>query len=123
MWRARRWRELLNYIDRLPSASHFIRALSEDDEYAEAVIASRGDRDEPYAPALSEWTPEVDLLARISDGIGSLIAMYSSAHGSTVRPAPAPRPRTAFERVRARMAMTRHTKLAAKVLPNRTTTT
>jgi hypothetical protein len=102
-WRARRWRRLLNLIDGLPSNSQYMQALLNDDEYCEALVTT----DAPSAgPALADWSPEVDQLARVTDLLQQLIRAFISANGGKGgKFRPAPRPETGIERARRRKLM------------------
>lgn len=114
LWRKRRWRLLLNVIDHLPSTSHFIAAVADDDELAENSPPPRSG-----PPALRDWTPEVQYLVALYDRLGELIATVASAN-STKRvkpPKPYPRPVTAYDRVRGRRRWKQHQWLVEQLKP------
>jgi hypothetical protein len=117
-WRARRWRRLLNLIDRLPRNSAYIAAVAADDDVADA-IAQRDDGDQVgQRRELTDWTADVELLSMLYDRVGELIQATVASRG--VRPTrlqPAPRPVTALERARRRARIRQHDDLVARVLP------
>jgi hypothetical protein len=63
-------------------------------------VASLPDDDKPPGPRLSEWTPEVGLLAALTDRLGELIAVTVAANSGKKPESPkmTPRPRTAVDR-------------------------
>lgn len=92
---------MLNLIDGLTLSqnSQYVQALMEDDEYAAAVL----DADMPasLAPALADWPPEVDMLAKVVDLLQQQVRQFASANGGKGgRFEPTPGPETAIERVR-----------------------
>jgi hypothetical protein len=104
-------------IDGLPSNSHYIAAIADDeDAAAQADPAAK-----PSPPRLTEWTPEVRALATVVDRIGELLRVQI-ARGSGKK-APAlplyPRPVTAAERLRRRRRLEKHHAVVARVLPNK----
>lgn len=109
-------------VEQLPRHSRFAQALADDDELAARVV----DRpDQPTVPTVrvTEWTPEREELAVVSDRIGELIAVTIATRGG--RPPkipPRPRPRTALQRAAARRRRIAHEQLAARVLHRPTTT-
>lgn len=132
LWRDRRWRTLLNHIDRLPGHSSFSAAVSMDEEHAKMVaeaVANRpkSDEQDERGPALTTWTPEVAMLTNILDAVRSLqhslIAVNSGKGKSPEHPKPSPRPRTALENALKHAEYHRqkkaHEALVARVLPNR----
>jgi hypothetical protein len=120
----RRWRRLLNLIDNMPRNSGYVQAMVEDEEYAEAVV-DMDKRQEPAKPRrhMAEWSVEVELLSSLLDRLGELISVSMVAAGAKKAPkvAPAPRPATAFERVRNRRRWQQHHSLVARVLPAQNT--
>jgi hypothetical protein len=115
LWRDREWRFLLNLIDHLPPGSFFVEALSDDEEYATAALASGGQSNS--APRMSTWSPVVDMLAVVNDRLGLIAALQAAANGGRQTLPPVPRPSTAFDRVRHVVAREKHRALVAKVLP------
>ncbi|MER7167028.1 hypothetical protein ABT336_13300 [Micromonospora sp. NPDC000207] len=117
-WRARRWRRLLNLIDGLPRDSAFVEALTSDDEWAAAVVANPPE-ERPPSRRMAEWSPQVELLTNLLDAVreNTRVAL-ASAGGKPGQFAPAPRPVTALERVRARRRVSKHESLVARVLPH-----
>lgn len=115
LWRARRWRKLLNLIDQLPRDSHYVEAQLDDEELAALMLTLP-------APAasrrMSEWTPEVEALAVVIDRLTEVIAVQIAAAGGTAPTFQAYlRPATAADRVRARERMANHRALVARLIP------
>lgn len=101
---------LLEYIDGLPSYSRLAAAMADDDEAAEQVLAANnGELPKPGPPPLTEYTPEVARLDSVLDRLGEVVgAVIGGAGGKPPRIKPAPRPVTALERVRERVAEAKH---------------
>jgi hypothetical protein len=99
LFRARRWRFILNIIDHLPGTSHFMAAVAGDEE-----LAAQAPEPEPGPPPLQTWTPEVAALTLIADRMGELIAMvHNTAAKHPAQPPPRlPRPETGHDRLRAK---------------------
>lgn len=73
-------------------------------------------RSRAYAPPLSTWSPEVELLTSILDAVRVSGVMAVNAQGARVEPPkPSPRPRTALERVRTNQALREHEALVARL--------
>jgi hypothetical protein len=130
LWRARRWNTLLAMIDRLPAWSSYYAAVANDPEHAEmaATAMEEGEnREDPETsgPALTSWTPEVEVLTRVVDAVKALHYLIPAAAGSkSVKPPPPePRPVTLLDSARRRAAYkvkkTRHEALAARMLPHK----
>lgn len=118
-WRGRRWRKLLNIIDRLPRDSAYVEAISEDDALADAMISSEQPTDQPVR-RLSDWSAEVELLTALVDRVSELIQVIVAVNGAKPSAPPtAPRPVTAFDRARDRARQRRHQSLVARVLPHK----
>lgn len=124
LWRSRQWRKLLNYIDHLPSHTHFSSLVSMDEKHAEMLLEAQeaferaGGKATDGGPSLTSWTPEVNLLASIYDAIhGVQFAVSASVGGKPDRPVPYPRPKTAIEIVRLRRRQHAHEDLTARMLP------
>lgn len=113
-WRARRWRKLLNIIDRLPRDSAYMEAIANDDAIADRIVEM--DAPAPTGPRLSDWSPEVEALYSLVDRVTELIHLTASAHGAKPsKPKYAPRPVTALDRARQRRKQRRHRELVARV--------
>lgn len=64
-----------------------------------------------------DYTPEVEMLSAVFDRIGELIRVVAATSGSrSKQPQLAPRPESALERVRRRMAQDKHKKLSDRLL-------
>lgn len=117
LWRGRRWRLLLNLIEHLPRGSAFAEAVAEDDDLADrnAVRPTRR-----RSPPVSEFTPDVELLAAVHDRIGNLITVVAATSGSKKppKPKPWPRPVTAAERAERRRAKSDFNDIVAVFAPH-----
>lgn len=102
LWRARRWRTLLDLIDHLPTHSWYSSAVATDEEHAEMIRKSMAAREAdgerlPTGPPMHTWTPEVAAITLTTDAIRSLeytLAAINGAKGD--RPPPLPRPTSAL---------------------------
>ncbi len=127
LWRSRQWRMLLNLIDHLPQNTWYQAAMSTDPEHAAMLLEARdkakkaGQPDPgPSAPSLAIWSPEVDMLAKVVDGIGGVqAAVIASGGGKPKEPKPVPRPANAMETARLRRKQAEHEKMKARLLPIR----
>lgn len=105
----RPWVQLYRFLERLPRHSHFHAALLEDEETA----ASLSERSEHTTGSFGMvgWTYERELLTTICDLLLQLHATFIQANSEDGhRPPvdPMPRPKTALDRVEARMAREAH---------------
>lgn len=101
MWRSRRWRRLLNLIDRLPAACHLADAQAQDAELAQVQVEHM-DTHRQADPSRSflEWTPEAELLTYVGDVLNQLVAItvaVNSKDGKMQRVDPLPRPKRALD--------------------------
>lgn len=109
------WRKLLTLLDHLPASSAYAEAMADDEERAE-WLASLPQDSTARAPRLSQWTPEVDLLAAILDRLGDVIrATIASGGGKPGDSPPYPRPTTAIDRARRTARYRRHLDLVEEV--------
>lgn len=135
LWRGRRWRLLLDIIDRLPAHSWYAAAVSQDEEHAKMLaeaIASqpegKNDGDKQH-PSLTTWTPEVAAMTNVLDAVRSvqhaIVAVNSEKGKAPKPPDPAPRPVTPLEKAIKRAQFDRrkakHDALAARMLPHKST--
>jgi len=134
LWRARRWRLLLNLIDRLPRNTWTQQAMANHPEYAERVaesLAARRDKpdaDEPWTLPLIDYTPEVAALASVVDAVNALRAVTIAANSKAgVKPPvipPYPRPTTLVDtmvgKAQRQSRWTAHKNLADRLLAGRT---
>lgn len=131
LWTERRWGQLLNYIDRLPSHTWYAQAVSEDPEHVALLVKQMAEADldggkkERPSPPLNTWSPEVAKLTDIHDALKELAHLTASAHAQTKVPEPefAPRPQSDLKRQVDKMKFehrkAKHEKLVARMLPNR----
>jgi hypothetical protein len=110
---------VLDFLDHLPRTSAYHTAVAEDEDLAKR-LATEPPPPSNRPPPLSEFGPEVQVLAELRDLIANLIAVTVKAHGgkpSKVKPYP--RPETAVQRERRRRRLQQHRALVARVLPDR----
>lgn len=129
LFRARKWRHLLNLIDHLPRNSWYIEAVSNDEEHAEMVAKAMAERkdneDEAYHPPIRYWSQESALLADVLDAVRNLGYVTRAANGDKAAqpPPPSPRPTSLLERAmgeaRLRAKKAKHEALVARVLPHK----
>ncbi len=119
LWRGRiSVDEISNLIDHLPRTSAFQDALAHDEEYA-ALAA--GTDSKPTPPRLTEFGPEIELLAALYDRVGELIGTVVQVAGGKGHhhARPYPRPVTAIDRARAARRAAGAEDLLNQLLPNR----
>lgn len=134
LWRARRWRTLLDIIDRLPAHSQYSAAASMDEDHAQMMAdsiaarrnAGQDEQSEDAGPHLTTWTPEVAVLTSVLDAVRNVQhAVYAAQHGKKAGEPPkaAPRPVTPLQRALRRAEFERrkaaHEALVARVLPHK----
>lgn len=135
LWRARRWRHLLDIIDHLPAHSWYAATVSMDEEHAkmmaESIMAQRDANPdsntlESQGPSLTSWTPEVAALTNVLDavrGVQHAVIAVQAGKKAPEPPKPAPRPVTPLERALKLAEFSRrkakHEALAARVLPHK----
>lgn len=109
------WRKLEMILSRLPGSSAYVEARVNDPEVAEH-LASQPENDRPRPPALSEFGPDVAMLANISDLLAVVVANLEALRNvKPGKPRMAPRPVTGVERARAARARLKHDDLVADV--------
>lgn len=118
MWRARRWRKLLNVIEQLPRTSAYAQAMATDDKLAHemASLPDAGGKAK-WRRSYRDYSPEVEMLSALFDRVGELIRVTAGTRGARSKsPQPAPRPIPAIERIKRRNAETRHRQTVSRVL-------
>lgn len=132
-WRARRWRSLIESIDRLPGHGHFSAAMANDEQYAEMVAKAAADagKTRPGAendsgPSLIGWSPELAMLTNVLDAVNNVryaVIAVQAGKKAGEPPKPARRPQTALEKAMRRAEFNRrkaaHESLVARVLPHK----
>ena len=98
MWRDREWRKTRNLIDHLPSWSFYNEARANDEE----IAAFLADKEAPERQEkISDWSPEVGLLAAIYDRLGQVMDVLVRVNGGEkLKLEPLPRPVSAIQRAR-----------------------
>lgn len=133
LWRARRWRTLLDHIDHLPGHSWYSSAVSTDEDHAEMIAKSLAAREKegevtPKGPALHTWTPEVAAITRNTDAVKEISYVLAAVNwdGKSAKPSPPkpePRPHTPLEGAITRADFNRrkasHEKLVKRLLPHK----
>ena len=106
----------MSIIDQLPGNSRYSEAVADDDEAAETFLAMDIT---PPAPSirLADWSPEVAELRRATNRIGELIAAVIAANGGRARLSSLPVPEVATDRVRRRIAHSKHRRLVSVLIP------
>lgn len=129
-WQARRWRTLIDIIDRLPGHSWYSTAVYGDEEHAKMLAdslaarkAEEGD-DEKKGPGLQTWTPEVAAITALHDTMRNVLYVLEATNGAKVQPPRAlPRPYSPLEAALKRSEMARrqasHDSLVARLLPHK----
>lgn len=115
----RRWRLLCNVVDHLPRHSAYGEAVAQDDELA-------AQRDETasgvsFAPPLTEWSPQVELLAELVDVVSLIRSEVWALAGQKTTPKfrPMPRPQVAADRVESLQQQRRRQALVTQLFPDR----
>lgn len=123
LWRDRKWREILNYIDHLPTNSQMNHLLTNDEEYLEEVMSHEKPGDSGgYRPSMSDWSLTNSLLATLIDAVNrNSVVTQAVAGGKGPKPTvtPFPRPLTAADTVRYRLDKKRHEEMNAILLRGR----
>lgn len=118
-WRMRRFRRILNLVDHLPRNSAYVQAVTDDEEWAEQVLSLPQRAQRPRVD-MADWSPELERLTDLYDRLGELIrAVVAGAGAKPKRVAPAPRPTTALDRMRARKRRATHDRLVSVLLPDK----
>jgi hypothetical protein len=121
-WRSRRWRRLLNVIDHLPRNSHYVEAVSLDEQVAERILNMPDDSVSRPRRRMSEYSVVVETLSLLTDRVSELIGTVAASKGLKPRKIPpAPRPETATERLRSQRRRVTHRRLVSKLLPHKAT--
>lgn len=112
---------VLDLVEHLPSTSAYHAAVAEDEELAQELIDRGEDTPaRPRPPRLTEWGPDVQVLAEIRDLLADLRAITIKVNGGKPgKVKPYPRPETALQRVKRRARAVAHSELVRRVLPGR----
>lgn len=126
MWRSRRWREMLDLIDQLPTNSQMHALMTSDEEHMEALI--RGSKDaEPRPgagrPSMAEWGQLESMVASLIDAVNRGTATQTAIanpKGPKPHVQPYPRPYTAAEKVNYKIQREEHQSMVNALLRDRT---
>lgn len=120
LYRQRRWVYLLDLIDNLPQASRLSRAMMNDPEVAEQILAmAEAEGENEWNPPLSEYDLKAQYLAQIVDGLSSLQSTLVAVNGGKPeRPRPIPRPKTQIDVIRERRSQERQNDIIALFAPH-----
>lgn len=112
-----RWLFALTMIDHLPRTSSYANALAQDDELAEMTFGQSGGSS--ATRPLTEWTPEVEVLAGVFDRLADVANFIVAGNGGKpTKVQPYPRPVTAFDRVKERQHIVLSDRAIAKAFPS-----
>jgi hypothetical protein len=121
-FRGRRpWPQLLRLIEQLPRHSHYKAALVNDPDMAARIVEQRAKSPTKARPPVTDWSPEVDMLAHVADAVRSLVSLtikVNSKGGNGPDAKPVTRPRTAVDRADRAAFERRMNVLIKKVVPN-----
>lgn len=107
---------VLDYLEHLPRTSAYHAAVGADEEVAEALARQR--EQAPKTPSTTEFSPEMQALATISDQLQVIANILVAANGGKAGAVkPYPRPVTALQKARERRRYDQHQSLVARVLP------
>lgn len=114
------FRFVLNVVDHLPRNSAFVQAMTDDEEWAAQVLDGPQPEKKPPAVRMADWSPEMEMLTNLLDAVRELTRVAAMAGGSKPKKTPpAPRPRTALDRLRERRREAKHRRVVAAVLPRK----
>lgn len=119
MWRARRWRALLNLLDHLPQNTHYQHALANDPEHAKRVAEYQANHqgEKKTAPPWHVWSPELAKLTDIADILKVVSYRVAAANGGhPEKPKFDQRPTSELEKATRAIKWENHEKLASKLL-------
>lgn len=122
LWRARRWRELLNYIDLLPPNTHKNRLMLNDEEYVEQLLGASDTSSGDNRPSLADFSPEVAAIVKLTDAVNrNTMVTHGVAQGTKGKMdlRPEPRPATAIDKIRYQKEKKAHEELTAILTPGR----
>lgn len=122
LFRERRWREILNYLDQLPANSQMNRLLSLDEEYMESVLRSQKGDQGPSRPSMADWSLTNSLLATLIDAVNKNTATQTAIanpKGAKPRIEPTPRPLSLVEKIERRIQKERHEEMVGRLLPGK----
>ncbi|MBM4577773.1 hypothetical protein LRM64_19420 [Prescottella equi] len=123
------WNHFLRMLPALPRNGWYETATRDDDERADQILAMEAAGKLPppsKRPSLLGWTPEIDLLTAVVDGVRRIEHGVWGASpkfkGKGGKPPQAlPRPQTARERAEERQVLREHDDIASQLLGKRYT--
>jgi hypothetical protein len=122
LWRDRRWRELLNYIDSMPSNTMTSQSLANDKEHLRMVLKQGAKQRGAGGPRLADWALTNSQLATLIDAVNALrITTVGLAKTKGPRPSfePQARPRTAIDEIEYEMRKAEHEGMVSILLPHK----
>lgn len=123
LWRARKWRCLLNLIDHLPQNTHYHHALMNDPEHAKRVAehkAAHPEQEKKYSPPWHVWSPEYEALQGVIDELRILRATLVGVNGGKPgKPELTPKPTSEIREATYRKKLEVHESLASRILSRR----
>lgn len=103
-------------IDHLPRNSAYVEAISLDEELAEQIAAAPPEKGP--AMRMRDWSPQLEMLAVLTDRIGEVIqAVIAAQGGKPPRITPIPRPKTAADKLKD--PRRQHHRILSKVMLTR----
>lgn len=99
--------KLYRLLSQLPRSSRFRQAQANDEEYAELLLSKFAGTPAPKGPPLGEYTLEAELLTGIGEQLERVVQRLAWLGQDKYRLSPWPRPETAVDRLKARIAMER----------------
>lgn len=105
-FRSRRWRRLLNFVQRIRRNSHFGQVMALDEELAKLILEHEDERKDLVVRSMTEFSVEAELLSVVADRLGELLQVQVGKGGGKARAVkPQPRPKTALAKLRERREM------------------
>jgi hypothetical protein len=123
LWRERRWRELLNYIDSLPSNTQTSQALANDEEHLSMVMKQGVKQKAGNGPRMADWALTNSQLATLIDAVNRLTITTVALHktkGPKPNFEPQPRPQTAIDKIKHKVRQAEHENMVGMLLPQKT---
>jgi hypothetical protein len=120
LWRDRRWRELLSYIDQLPSNSHKNRLMMTDEDFVRSIAKTGFSGDGRMS--ISDFGPTERILADLVDTVKhNTMVTQAVAGGKGPKPTmdPYPRPVSALPKIEREMRIAEHEQMKSLLLRNR----
>jgi hypothetical protein len=122
LWRDRQWRQLMNYIDSMPSNSMTSQALANDKEHLRMVLKQGAKQKGAGGPRLADWDLAASQRAALIDAVNALrITTVGLARTRGPKPSfePQARPRTAIDEIEYETRKAEHQGMVSILLPHK----